>query len=230
MNRRAETAAELYTIAHSARSKRGELKNFEWLSQEAEQIEGENWIMFKAFLIGILIGVLLVAAGAWFYFTTGWAPVAVADPPMLLEKKLAHGALNARIGKDPHTDPAPVPLNEATYLAGGDVYKQNCAVCHGLPGEGKSNIAKGMFPKPPELFNGKGVTDDPAWETYWKAKNGIRLTGMPAFKETLNDTQIWQVSVLLANADKISPAVKAALATTPAVQPSPLPAAAPPKK
>ncbi len=186
--------------------------------------------MFKAFLIGILIGVLLVAAGAWFYFTTGWAPVAVADPPMLLEKKLAHGALNARIGKDPHTDPAPVPLNEATYLAGGDVYKQNCAVCHGLPGEGKSNIAKGMFPKPPELFNGKGVTDDPAWETYWKAKNGIRLTGMPAFKETLNDTQIWQVSVLLANADKISPAVKAALATTPAVQPSPLPAAAPPKK
>jgi mono/diheme cytochrome c family protein len=186
--------------------------------------------MFKAFLIGILIGVLLVAAGAWFYFTTGWAPVAVADPPMLLEKKLAHGALNARIGKDPHTDPAPVPLNEATYLAGGDVYKQNCAVCHGLPGEGKSNIAKGMFPKPPELFNGKGVTDDPAWETYWKAKNGIRLTGMPAFKETLNDTQIWQVSVLLANADKVSPAVKAALATTPAAQPVSLPAAASPKK
>jgi len=74
------------------------------------------------------------------------------------------------------------------------------------------------------------VTDDPAWETYWKAKNGIRLTGMPAFKETLNDTQIWQVSVLLANADKISPAVKSALATTPATQPSPLPAAAPPKK
>ena len=186
--------------------------------------------MFKAFLIGILIGVLLVAAGAWFYFTTGWAPVAVGDPPMLLEKKLAHGALNARIGKDPHTDPAPVPLNEATYLAGGDVYKQNCAVCHGLPGENPSNIAKGMFPKPPELFNGKGVTDDPAWETYWKAKNGIRLTGMPAFKQTLNDTQIWQVSVLLANADKISPAVKAALATTPAAQPSSLPAAAPPKK
>ena len=81
-----------------------------------------------------------------------------------------------------------------------------------------------------ELFNGKGVTDDPAWETYWKAKNGIRLTGMPAFKETLNDTQIWQVSVLLANADKISPAVKAALATTPAAQSSPLPVAAPPKK
>ena len=94
---------------------------------------------------------------------------------MLLEKKLAHSALNARIGKDPHTDPSPVPLSEATYLAGADVYKQNCAVCHGLPGEAQSAIAKGMFPKPPELFHGTGVTDDPAWETYWKAKNGIRL-------------------------------------------------------
>ena len=196
----------------------------------AQQIEvGEYWIMFKAFVVGVLIGVLLVAAGAWFYFTTGWAPVAVADPPMMFEKKLAHGALNARVNKDPHTDPPPVPVNETTYLAGADVYKQNCAVCHGLPGEAQSGIAKGMFPKPPELFHGTGVTDDPAWETYWKAKNGIRLTGMPAFKEALNDTQIWQVSVLLANADKITPAVKSALASTPAPPPS-SPLAAPPAK
>jgi mono/diheme cytochrome c family protein len=186
--------------------------------------------MFKAFVIGILIGVVLVAAGAWLYFTTGWAPVAVADPPMLFEKKLAHSALNARIGKDPHTDPAPVPLSEATYLAGADVYKQNCAVCHGLPGEAQSAIGKGMFPKPPELFHGTGVTDDPAWETYWKAKNGIRLTGMPAFKASLDDTQIWQVSLLVANADKISAAVKATLTSTPPVQSAAPATAAPVKK
>ncbi len=185
--------------------------------------------MFKAFIIGIVIGVLLVVAGAWFYFTTGWAPVAVADPPMLFEKKLAHGALNARIGKDPHTD-APVPADEATYLAGADVYKQNCALCHGLPGESQSAIAEGMFPKPPELFHGTGVTDDPAWETYWKAKNGIRLTGMPSFKGHLNDTQLWQVSVLLANADKISPAVRTALTSAPPAATSAAPPAAAPGK
>ena len=53
--------------------------------------------MFKAFVIGILIGVLLVLGGAWLYFTMGWAPVAVTDPPMLMEKKLARAALSARI-------------------------------------------------------------------------------------------------------------------------------------
>jgi thiosulfate dehydrogenase len=186
--------------------------------------------MFRAFVLGVVIGVLLICAGVWFYFTSGRAPVATADSPLPFEKKLAHGALNARIQRDPHTDPAPVPASEAIYLAGADVYKQNCAVCHGLPGESQSAIADGMFPKPPELFHGTGVTDDPAWETYWKAKNGIRLTGMPGFKNHLNDTQLWQVSVLLANADKISPAVKSVLASPPAIAPPPATVPGPVKK
>jgi len=65
-----------------------------------------------------------------------------------------------------------------------------------------------MFPKPPQLFRGKGVTDDPASETYWKAANGIRLSGMPSFKTKLTDTQLWQVSELLAHANEIPESVK----------------------
>lgn len=68
-----------------------------------------------------------------------------------------------------------------------------------------------MFPKPPQLFRGKGVTDDPASETYWKAANGIRLSGMPSFKTKLSDTQLWQVSQLLAHANEIPDSVKKAL-------------------
>jgi mono/diheme cytochrome c family protein len=49
------------------------------------------------------------------------------------------------------------------------------------------------------------VSDDPAGETYWKVANGIRLTGMPAFKKTLTDTQMWQVTLLLKNADQQLP-------------------------
>lgn len=186
--------------------------------------------MLRAFILGIVVGMVLIFAGAWFYFSTGRAPVAAADPPMPFEKRLAKAAQHARIEKDPHTDPAPVPASEATFLAGADIYKQNCAVCHGLPGESQSAIAEGMFPKPPELFHGTGVSDDPAWETYWKAKNGFRLTGMPGFKGRLNDTQLWQVSVLLANSDKISSAVKAVLAGPTAIAPPPPTVAAPVKK
>jgi thiosulfate dehydrogenase len=68
-----------------------------------------------------------------------------------------------------------------------------------------------MFPKPPQLFRGKGVTDDPASETYWKTANGIRLSGMPAFKAKLTDTQLWQVSQMLAHANEIAESVQRVL-------------------
>lgn len=59
-----------------------------------------------------------------------------------------------------------------------------------------------MYPEAPQLFVHK-VTDDPAGETYWKVANGIRLTGMPAFKDSLSETEMWQASLMLANADKL---------------------------
>ena len=89
---------------------------------------------------------------------------------------------------------------------------QQCATCHGLPNEPKSAVAKGMFPAPPELFKGTGVTDDEEWESYWKVENGIRLTGMPGFKGQLTEKQIWQATVLVKNADKIPESVKKELA------------------
>jgi mono/diheme cytochrome c family protein len=68
-----------------------------------------------------------------------------------------------------------------------------------------------MYPRPPELFKGTGVTDDPAGETYWKVANGIRLTGMPAYKKTLSEKEMWEISELLANADKLPAEVTDAL-------------------
>lgn len=166
--------------------------------------------MFKALVLGILLGILLVAAGVYFYFSTGHVPVAVTDPPMPFERKFANMGLGAYLDKLPH--PAPqVPADETNFLAGAQVYKHNCAVCHGLPDQPRTNIAEGMAPRPPQLFRGTGVTDDEPWETYWKAEGGIRMTGMPGFKGKLSETQIWQVTVLLKNADKISAAVKEAL-------------------
>jgi mono/diheme cytochrome c family protein len=166
--------------------------------------------MFRGFVVGILLGVVLVLVGVYLYFSTGSAPVAVTAAPIPFERTLAHMSLNAYLKKLPHPDPQ-VPENEVSYMAGAEVYKQNCAVCHGLPGEPKTNIAEGMAPDPPQLFKGKGVTDDEAWESYWKVENGIRMTGMPGFKGKLTEPQIWQVSVLVKNADKISAVVKAAL-------------------
>ncbi len=183
--------------------------------------------MLKGLLVGIVIGVLLVAAGGYFYFATGRAPVATTAPDMPFERRFARMALHAYLDKLPHPAPA-VPADEKNLMEGAKVYKENCAVCHGLPGVTPTAIAEGMAPRPPQLFKGTGVTDDDEWESYWKVEGGIRMTGMPGFKGRLNETQIWQVAVLVKNADKISLAVRAELAGEPA--PAPVTAPAKPAK
>ncbi|MGB6886297.1 MAG: cytochrome c [Candidatus Acidiferrum sp.] len=170
--------------------------------------------MFKGLVIGILLAILLFVCGVYFYFSTGRAPIAASDAPLPFEMKLAHMAIDARVARQKIPD-SPVVADEKSYLAGAEVYKQNCAVCHGLPDQPKTNIAQGMSPAPPQLFHGVGASDDPASETYWKAENGIRLTGMPGFKGRLSETEIWEVSVLLANSDKVPASVKAALIAPP---------------
>lgn len=44
-----------------------------------------------------------------------------------------------------------------------------------------------------------------AGETYWKVANGIAQAGMPAYQHLLTETQMWQVSLLLKNADQQLP-------------------------
>jgi thiosulfate dehydrogenase len=164
----------------------------------------------KGFILGVVVTLVCLALGVYIYFSTGMAPVATSAQAMPFEKTLANKALHARVEKEmPKT--VPIQPSEQVYVAGAHDYVQHCSVCHGVPNQPQTAIAKGEFPKPPQLFKGKGVTDDEPGETYWKIANGIRLTGMPGFKGDLSDTQMWQIALLLANADKIPPAAKDAL-------------------
>lgn len=152
-------------------------------------------------IVGIVIGLLVLPLGAYIYLKAGMAPVATSAPPLPFERWAARTALHVRIDKEMPKD-SPVVANDATYLAGAHVYRAQCAVCHGLPGQPDTEISKGMFPVVPQLWK-HGVDDDPPGETYWKVANGIRLTGMPGFKGALTEEQMWQVSQMLANAPKL---------------------------
>src|SRR5580698_975507 len=152
-------------------------------------------------LFGMLLGIAIVVGGAFLYFRLGYAPVATAAPPMPFETSMARAALKATIAKQPPAD-SPIQPDASNLAAGAQIYRDSCAVCHGVRDQTETGIAKGMFPKPPQLLQGKGVTDDPAGETYWKVKNGIRLTGMPGFGGSMTDQQRWQVTLFLQHGGK----------------------------
>jgi mono/diheme cytochrome c family protein len=164
------------------------------------------------FILGVIIGLLLPVVAGYFYLRTGHAPVATSSAPMPFEEAVAQMALNARVQKEAPKRAAPLPVNESNLSQGAAVYVENCSFCHGLPNQKATLAAKGMFPMPPQLFSkDQMVADDPVGVTYWKVANGIRLTGMPGFGEMLTKDQLWQVSLLLAKADKLPPGVRVTL-------------------
>ncbi len=163
------------------------------------------------FFLGLLFGIVLVALGGWLYLRFGHIPIAVTDNAWPWERAITHTALDARIDRE--KKPAPFAISEDVYEAGAHVYREQCAACHGIPGK-PVPFAAAMYPTAPPLWavhkhadgdSHVGVSDDDTGETYWKVANGIRLTGMPSFQHILTDTQMWQVSLLLKNADQPLP-------------------------
>lgn len=161
------------------------------------------------FLLGCIFGVVLLPGGvlAWLHY--GRIPVAVADPPFPQERLFTGVPLHARIDRE-MIDTPPIQANEDNLKAGAQIYRDQCAACHGFPNK-PSSFGPHMFPDAPPLWEKHsdgdvvGVSDDPPGETWWKVAYGIRLTGMPSYKNLLSETQMWQVSLLLANADKPLP-------------------------
>ena len=167
------------------------------------------------FAAGFVAAFVVVFVCGWTYLQWGQPPVATADAAFPLEKRIVKVPLRARIARE--MEKQPFAGSEEVYVSGAMVYKENCAHCHGVPGE-DVDYAKWMYPRAPQLFkkhakgNVVGVSDDDPGETFWKVKNGIRLTGMPSFEHTLSNEDMWDVTLLLKSADQpMSAAVKGTL-------------------
>ncbi len=163
------------------------------------------------FVLGGVGALAALFVGGYVFVRSGGVSMETTAPMLPLEATVAKMALRASIG-DAADLKNPLPLDDANMLAGAKEFKEHCAFCHGLPGQPRPDAAAGMFPIPPQLFEDKEmVTDDPEGVTYWKVTHGIRLSGMPRFEKTLSGTKRWQIVMLVAHADKLSPAVQAAL-------------------
>jgi len=165
----------------------------------------------RGFILGVVLTLLAIGVGGYLFVRGGGVSLSTTAAPLPMEKTLAHMALRASIG-DAKDRKDPLTFDDGNTVAGAELYKQHCAVCHGAPGKQPTAISKGMFPPPPRLFEKDDmVTDDPEGATFWKVTHGIRLSGMPGFESTLTDTERWQITMLVSHADKLSTAAQAAL-------------------
>jgi thiosulfate dehydrogenase len=171
------------------------------------------------FWMGVILGMALVPILLVLAAMSGLLPAAANDPAMRFEPLIAQAGLFARISRQaPKRDVS--TMATADLVAAAGIYRNNCALCHALPGQAQGPVGQGMFPRAPQLFSPDGmVTDDSAGETFWKVENGIRLTGMPSFASVLSQEQMWQVTALLKRADKLPPEAANALKPQPSSAP-----------
>jgi hypothetical protein len=83
-------------------------------------------------------------------------------------------------------------------------YHSMVRLCHNAPGYPQTEIAKGLNPSPPDL-TGKDIEWGSEAELYWVIKNGIKMTGMPAFGPTHSEDELWGVAAFLEKLPNLKP-------------------------
>jgi thiosulfate dehydrogenase len=165
----------------------------------------------RAFVLGILATIIVIVGAGYVVLRNGLIPANADAKPGGLETWAAGVSIDATLVREAPKGPNPVALTDANLVAGINLYAEHCAVCHGTAkGDvSASPIAKGEYPPPPQLAT-DGVEDDPESYSFWKIAHGVRWTGMPAWRGTLTDEQIWTIALFLKHMDKLPPAAEQA--------------------
>jgi len=165
----------------------------------------------RGFLTGFVVAILVALIGGYLVLRSGFIPANADAQPGQLETWAANTSLDATLAREAPTIPNPVALTDENLIAGVDLYAQHCAICHGTAkGDASASpVAKGLYPQPPQLAT-DGVEDDPEGVSFWKISHGIRWTGMPSWKASLTERQIWTLALFLRHMDKLSPAAEQA--------------------
>jgi mono/diheme cytochrome c family protein len=166
---------------------------------------GFSW---SAFFFGALaLFLLLVAIGAAIAFG-GLFPVAATTSHSAPVRSLIEVTRDKAVERSASGLKAPA-FSAADIQEGAGHFKGMCQECHGGPGVEREEFAGAMNPRPPDL--GKATDDLSIEQVFWIAKNGLKMTGMPAFGKTDEDEELWKVAAFVKQMNKVSPQQYAAI-------------------
>lgn len=163
----------------------------------------------RNFLAGVLFTVLLLLVCGLAYLRLGFEEVRADIPPSRWEKALMFSSVHASVRRRAPEIPNPVPATDENLIAGGKVYLDGCAGCHGTPGKPDTS-SDSLYPPIPQLLE-TGTTYTEA-QIFWIAKHGIRLSGMFANGKWDSDEKLWAVAAYLKRVKSLPPNVEQQLA------------------
>jgi mono/diheme cytochrome c family protein len=148
------------------------------------------------FLKTLIVLAVLAVVGAVVFSFSGRYDVSATRPESAPVAWFFHNTADRSISKAAADITVPPGLDAVEAAkSGAQLYGQECVYCHGAPGEPPTGLAKGLNPPPPVLLAAE--RQNIPNETFWVVKNGIRMTGMPAWGKSYSDQQIWNVVAFL---------------------------------
>jgi thiosulfate dehydrogenase len=155
----------------------------------------------RNFLTGFVIAAILAALAAFCFVRLGWLDPRADIPVSALESKIAMPSLDAAVDRRAPEAKSPIPSSDENLIAGMKVYQANCAVCHGDVMHPRASLANSLYPRAPQFL--EDAPDMPENQNFYIIQHGIRWSGMPGWKQSLSETEIWQVTTFLSQMDKL---------------------------
>ena len=143
-------------------------------------------------LLGAAIAIVfIVPLVVYIFVKTGIYNVAASHPHTKFTEWITHETMIHSARRRAAGIPVPARIGAAQVLRGFCTYETHCVACHGAPAVAREQWAAGLEPSPPYLLDSTSK-----WtprQLFWIAKNGIKMTGMPSWRGSLSDGQIWDV-------------------------------------
>jgi len=136
----------------------------------------------------IVVFALIVLAGVLYEWLVPGLSSARSSEPRL-ETAVATWLLHQSVPAAAKAAVNPLGSDAADIVAGRDLFRENCEVCHAYDGGGRTRIGGREYPHAPPLRVVVASMSD--GEMFYHIRNGIRNTGMPAWD--MPDRQIWQL-------------------------------------
>ena len=165
----------------------------------------------KRLLPGMFLGLLMIALGSWVVLHFGLFPIAASSRPDPLDE-LAPQVRDRAIARQARSiTVVPGKVGPESIARGLVHYRENCMPCHGAPDGSPAEFSQGLNPGPPPLHEPQIQNRRTDTELFWIVKNGIRMTGMPAFYLNHSDDEIGDIVRFVRHLPKVTDEEKALL-------------------
>jgi mono/diheme cytochrome c family protein len=154
----------------------------------------------------ITMAVLLAIVSIVLYTQVRAGGLAADAEPGHAERLIASRLVRLAIPADARQQQNPLGADDKTiWRTAADHYGDHCAACHGNDGRGDTQLGRNMYPDVPS-FADETVQRLSDGELFYIIQNGVRWTGMPAWKDEHSADDSWRLVSLIRAMPTLTPA------------------------